>query len=127
METNDITGVIIDSAIKVHIALGPGLLESSYEACLLHELKKRGLNVQSQVPLPIRYDGVCLEVGYRIDLLVEQAVIVEIKAVEKANPIHEVQLLTYLRLSDKRVGLLINFNVPRLTDGLKRIANKFQD
>lgn len=127
MEINDITGVIIDAAFKVHIGLGPGLLESAYEACLLHELRKHGLNVQSQMPLPIRYDGVCLEVGYRIDLLVEQAVIVEIKAVEKANPIHEVQLLTYLRLSDLRVGLLINFNVPRLTDGLKRVVNKFQD
>ena len=126
METNEITGQIIDSAMKVHTALGPGLLESAYEACLAHELRKRGMNAQQQVTLPIEYDGVKLDAGYRIDLLVEDAVIVELKAVSKMNPIFEAQLLSYLKLSKREVGLLINFHVPHLKDGIKRIVNNYR-
>ena len=126
MDINDITGKIIDAAMKVHTALGPGLLESAYEACLAHELRMRGLHVQIQVVLPIEYDGVKLDAGYRIDLLVESCVIVELKAVEKMNPIFEAQILSYLKLSKLEVGLLINFHVPRLKDGLKRIVNNYQ-
>jgi GxxExxY protein len=124
MELNQISGAIIDSAMKVHTALGPGMLESAYEVCLIHELRKRGLDVQSQLALPVVYDGVKLDAGYRIDLLVENAVIVELKAVEKLLPIHEAQLLSYLKLSDKRLGLLLNFNVVHFRDGIKRIVNK---
>ncbi len=123
MEINDITGQIIDSAMKVHTALGPGLLESAYEACLAYELRKRGLQVEVQLELPIEYDGVQLEVGYRIDLMVEGTVIVELKAVSEIHPIHEAQLLSYLKLSKKKIGLLINFHVVRLKDGIKRMAN----
>ena len=123
MEHNEISGQIVDAAIKVHSVLGPGLLESAYHACLLHELRKRGLQVESELSLPVNYDGVKLDVGYRIDLLVENCVIVEIKAVEKILPIHEAQLLCYLRLSGCRLGLLINFNVIQLKDGIKRMAN----
>jgi GxxExxY protein len=126
METNEITGQIIDSAMKVHTALGPGLLESAYEACLAHELRKRGMSAQQQVTLPIEYDGIKLDAGYRIDLLVKDAVIVELKAVTKMNPIFEAQLLSYLKLSRREVGLLINFHVPHLKDGLKRIVNNYQ-
>ena len=125
MEINDVTGQIIDAAMKVHSALGPGLLESAYEACLAHELKKKGLNVQTQVVLPIEYDGERLDAGYRIDLLVENSVIVELKAVEKMNPIFKAQILSYLKLADLQVGLLINFNVTRLKDGLQRVVNNF--
>lgn len=109
--------------MKVHTALGPGLLESAYEACLVHELRKRQLRVASQVALPIHYDGVQIEVGYRIDLLVENAVVVELKAVEKLTALHEAQLLCYLKLSEHRLGLLINFNLIHLRDGIKRMVN----
>ena len=123
MELNDITGQIIDASIKVHTALGPGLLESAYEACLAHELRKRGLKVGVQIELPIEYDGIRLDVGYRIDMMVEGTVIVELKAVSEVLPIHEAQLLSYLKLSHKKIGLLINFHVLRLKDGIKRMAN----
>ena len=123
MELNDITGHIVDASMKVHTELGPGLLESAYEACLAYELTKRGLKVVSQLALPVKYDGVELDAGYRIDLLVEDRVIVELKAVEKTTPLHEAQLLSYLKLSNKKIGLLINFNVVRLKDGIKRMAN----
>jgi GxxExxY protein len=126
MGINEITGQILDAAIKVHTVLGPGLLESAYQACLAHELRHRGLNIQVQSILPIEYEGITLDVGYRIDLLVENQVIVELKAVEKMNPIFEAQLLSYLKLSNLEVGLLINFHVPRLKDGLKRIVNNYQ-
>ena len=126
MEINDVTGQIIDAAMKVHTALGPGLLESAYQACLAHELRKRGLVVQTQLVLPIEYDGTKLDAGYRIDLLVENCVIVELKAVETMNPIFEAQILSYLKLSKLEVGLLINFHVPRLKDGLKRIVNNYE-
>ena len=120
---NQISGEIIDAAMKVHTALGPGLLESAYEGCLKHELTKRGLKVLSQVTLPAIYDGVKIDVGYRIDLLVEDAVIVELKAVERLTPLNEAQLLSYLKLSGLKLGLLINFNVEHLKNGIKRIAN----
>lgn len=123
MVLNKISGEIIDAAIAVHRALGPGLLESAYETCLAYELNQRGLKVRRQVDLPIRYREVHLEIGYRLDLLVEEAVIVELKAVETIKPIHKVQLLSYLRLADKRLGLLINFHEELLKDGVSRVAN----
>ena len=120
---NQISGIVLDAAIAVHTGLGPGLLESAYEACLCYELVSRGLKVQTQVPLPIKYRAVTIDVAYRIDLLVEELVIVEIKAIERLMPIHDAQLLSYLKLSIKKLGLLINFHVLRLKDGYKRIAN----
>jgi GxxExxY protein len=123
MEINDITGQIVDAAIKIHTALGPGLLESAYEACLAFELSRRGLRVQRQVELPVIYDGLRIEVGYRIDLLVEELVIVEVKSVAEFAPIHEAQLLTHLKLSNRKVGLLMNFNVVHLKNGIKRMVN----
>ena len=120
---NDITGQIVDAALKVHKALGPGLLESAYEVCLAYELRRRGLRVVAQWPLPVVYDGVRLDAGYRVDLLVEDRAIVELKAVEALLPIHQAQLLSYLKLSGCKVGLLINFHVVKLKDGIKRIVN----
>ena len=124
MEINDITGQIVDAAMKVHTALGPGLLESVYEKCLLYELHRRELDAECQVGLPIRYGEVRIDSGLVIDMLVMNQVIVEVKAVDELSPIREAQLMSYLRLSDKRVGLLINFNVVHLRDGIKRFANK---
>ncbi|MFA4987837.1 MAG: GxxExxY protein [Candidatus Brocadiia bacterium] len=118
-----VSGQIVDAAMKVHTSLGPGLLESTYEVCLCHELSKRGLQFECQTCLPVTYDGVRIDVGYRLDLLVEHEVIVELKAVEKATAVHEAQLLSYLKLSGCRVGLLINFNVVHLRDGIKRMVN----
>ena len=115
-----ITQVILGGAIEVHKALGPGLLESVYEACLCHELELRGLHYRCQVDLPVTYKGRELDCGYRLDLVVEDAVVLELKSVEKLLPIHEAQLLTYLRLSGKSVGFLINFNVPVLKNGIVR-------
>ena len=115
---------IIDGSMKVHSGLGPGLLESAYQPCLAHELRSRGLSVQSQVQVPIVYEGVRLDVGYRIDLLVERSVIVELKTVKQLHPIHEAQLLSYLKLSNHRLGFLINFHVLHLRDGIKRMVNK---
>lgn len=120
---NQISGIILDSAIAVHAALGPGLLESAYEECLCYELSTRGLKFRKQVPVHIQYGTVRLEAAYRLDLIVEDLVIVELKAVEKLMPIHEAQLLSYLKLSGKKLGLLINFHVLRLKDGYKRIVN----
>jgi len=116
----DLTEQIVGAAIEVHRALGAGLLEHTYLVCLRRELQLRGLNVRWEVDLPIQYKGVALDCGYRIDLIVEDAVVVELKSVEKLLPVHEAQLLTYLRLSGKRVGLLINFCVPVLKDGIVR-------
>jgi len=124
MHANELTGQIIDSAMRVHTALGPGLLESAYEKCLKYELCKRGHNVESQVTLPIEYDGKQIDAGYRIDLLVDNSVIIELKAVSELFPIHQAQLLSYLRLSGKRLGLLINFNVLHLKSGIRRFVNK---
>ena len=120
---NQVSGAIVTSAMRVHSLLGPGLLESAYDACLAHELLKRGFRVDTQVGLPVVYDGQELDLGYRIDLLVENLVIVEVKCVEAIHPVHEAQLLSYLRLSGKSVGLLINFHVARLKDGIKRMVD----
>lgn len=125
MELNQISGKIIECSIKVHRALGPGILESAYESCLFYELHKAGLKVEKQVTLPIIYDGVKIDAGYRIDLFVENEVIIELKAVEKVHPIHIAQLLSYLKLSNKKLGLLINFNVKLLKDGIERVVNNF--
>lgn len=123
MELDEISGQVIGAAIAVHRELGPGLLESAYEACLVHELRQRRIHVEQQVPQPVFYKGLQLECGYRLDLLVEDRVIVELKAVEAILPIHEAQLLTYLKLRKLRLGLLINFNVPILKNGIKRLLN----
>lgn len=124
MTENEISEKIIGCAIRVHKALGPGLLESSYLECLYYELKKSGLKVEKQKALPLIYNEVKLEIGYRLDLLVEGKVVVELKAIEALNDIHTAQVITYLKLSGCKLGLLMNFNVLRLIDGLKRIANK---
>ncbi len=120
---NRITGAVISAAMKVHSHLGPGLLESAYEACLAHELRKQGIRVAQQVGLPVIYDGERIDLGYRIDLIVEDIVIVEIKSVEAINPVHQAQLLSYIRLSGRNVGLLINFHVAHLRDGIKRMVD----
>jgi GxxExxY protein len=124
---NQVTGQIVDAAMKVHSALGPGLLESAYQGCLLYELRKRGLKVLPEVVQPVLYDGVRIDVGYRIDLLVEDCVIVELKSVDKLAPIHEAQILTYLKLSGTSVGLLLNFNVLHMRDGVKRMVNGLKE
>lgn len=121
MEINDITGKILAAAYKVHSALGPGLLESSYQACLKHELQKDGLFVESEKALPLIYEEVKLDCGYRIDILVENQVIVELKTVEQFTDVHLAQVLTYLKLSNKKIGLLLNFNTKNLKHGIKRI------
>ena len=124
---NIVTEKIIKAAIAVHRELGPGLLESAYEACLVYELIQLGLKVERQKSLPIHYRGVQLDCGYRMDLLVEEKVILELKAIEKLESIHEAQLLSYLKLSKCPVGLLINFNVEILKDGIRRIVNNFKE
>jgi GxxExxY protein len=118
---------IIGAAIDVHRMLGPGLLESAYATCLQHELLQRGLKVVRELPVPIRYKGITLDCGYRLDLLVEESVVVEVKAVDALAPIHQAQLMSHLRLCGLRVGLLINFNVRMLKHGLKRVVNDFPD
>ena len=120
MKINDLTREIIGAAIEVHRELGPGLLESSYQICMRRELELRGIPFEYEKPLPVIYKGMRLDCGYRLDLLVAHTVVVEIKSVEALNPIHEAQLLTYLRLGGWKAGLLINFNVPVLIDGVKR-------
>jgi GxxExxY protein len=118
---------VVDAAFQVHSRLGPGLLESAYEACLAHELTKRGLQIERQKPQPVIYDDLEIEVGYRLDLFVNSTLIVELKAVEQALPIHQAQLITYLKLSQKTLGLLINFNVPLIKNGIKRVAMNHPD
>ena len=120
--TEEVARQIVDAAFKVHVTLGPGLLESVYETCLVHELRKRGLRVSTQVTLPIEYDGLVIDSGLRLDLLVEDAVVVELKAAERLLPVHTAQILTYLKLTGHRLGLLINFNVPLIKDGIKRVV-----
>ena len=124
---DEIASVIVDCAFKVHKKLGSGLLESAYEACLAHELKKRGLKVDRQIPQPVHYDDIIIDVGYRLDLQVNDSIIIELKAVEHLLPIHQAQLMTYLRLSEKTLGFLINFNTVLIKNGIKRIANNFQE
>jgi GxxExxY protein len=121
METNQITHEILDAAYTVHTNLGPGLLESSYQACLIYELKKKGLNLESEKGLPLIYEEVKLDCGYRIDILVESKVIIELKTVEAFTDVHIAQLLTYLKLSGCKVGLLLNFHTKSLKDGIKRL------
>jgi GxxExxY protein len=124
---DSITRRIIAAGIEVHKRLGPGLLESAYEVCLAFELRQMELRVEEQKPLPVIYRDVKLDCGYRLDLVVKDSVVVEIKAIDQLAPIHDAQLLSYLRLSDKRVGLLMNFHVRVLKDGIKRIVNEFPD
>ncbi len=121
-ETNRISKEVVDAAFKVHYALGPGLLENVYETCLIHKLLQKNLNVKNQVTLPIIFEDITLDAGLRLDLLVEDKLIVEIKAVETLLPVHHAQLLTYLKLSGYELGLLMNFNVPIMKNGIKRIA-----
>lgn len=122
MEKDFLTQKVIGCAIEVHKQLGPGLLETSYEACLIHELKAQKIYAISQVDLPINYKGELIETGYRLDILIPNKLIIELKSVDRLAPIHTAQLITYLKLSNIKTGLLINFNVKKLTDGLKRIS-----
>ncbi len=124
MYVRDLSRVIIGCAMRVHTALRPGLLESAYEECLYYELKKKGLNVGKQIPIPLVYEEVELDCVYRLDLIVENKVIIEVKSVESLKPIHAVQLLTHLKLKNCKLGLLLNFNVLHLKEGIKRVANK---
>jgi GxxExxY protein len=123
MHPNDITGAIIETAIDIHRRLGPGLLESVYRKVLTYELTKKGFQVQAEQPIPVVWDDMRLELGFRADLIVNGLVIVETKSVEAVHPVHKKQLLTYLKLADKRLGLLINFNVELLKDGISRVVN----
>jgi GxxExxY protein len=127
LSENEIGGIVVDRALQVHRELGPGLLESAYEACLCHELRAAGLTVEEQKALPVIYKGLRLDCGYRMDLFIENKVVVEIKSVEALNEVHLAQVLTYLKLSDCKLGYLINFNVKRVKDGIKRVVNKLSD
>lgn len=126
MQTNieEIAKIIVDASLLVHRALGPGLLESAYQSCLAFELRKRGLKVECELILPIFYDGHQIDAGYRIDMLIENMIIIENKAVDQLLPIHQTQLLTYLKLKDCRLGFLLNWNVRLMKDGIRRVANK---
>lgn len=121
VETEEIGKQVLDAAFKVHTVLGPGLLESAYEACLVHELSLIGVGTKSQVPIPVIYGDQKINVGYRVDIFVENCIIVELKAVDKMLPLYEAQLLTYMKLSNVRLGFLLNFNVRKLKDGIKRM------
>jgi GxxExxY protein len=127
MHENEISAAVLDSAIAVHRALGPGLLESVYEVALSHVLRQRGLTVARQVPIPITFDGITFDEGFRADLVVEDRVLVELKSVERLAPVHRKVLLTYLRLSGRRLGLLVNFGAPVLKDGFERIVDRLPD
>ena len=124
---NEIAQQIVDAAYKIHYTLGPGLLESAYQAILIYELQKRGLRIEAEKPVPVVYESIKLDVGFRADLIVEDKVIVELKSIEQIAPVHKKQLLTYLRLADKRLGLLINFGAPLIKDGITRIANHLEE
>ena len=127
MDINQLSSKIIGAAIEVHNSLGPGLLESAYEKCLCHELKLRGLSFENQKPLALSFKGEKLDCGYRLDIVVEKAIIVEMKSCEKIEPIHKAQLLTYLKLSGLSLGLVLNFNVPMMRDGITRIVNNLTE
>jgi GxxExxY protein len=127
MTENEIAKQIVDASFKIHKALGPGLLESAYQAILIFELQKLGLRIEAEKPVPVIYESVMLEIGFRADLIVEEKVIVELKSIEQIAPVHKKQLLTYLRLADKRLGLLINFGAPLIKDGITRIVNGLED
>ncbi|MFW5805344.1 MAG: GxxExxY protein [Bacteroidales bacterium] len=124
-ELNRLSKIILDACITVHKAMGPGLLESIYVECLVYELKKRGLKIKTEVPIPLVYNGVELSKRFRMDILVENEIIIEVKAIETILPVHEAQIISHLKLADKRLGFLINFNVPILIKGFKRFVNKF--
>jgi GxxExxY protein len=126
MNENEIARIVVDAAYKIHTKLGPGLLESAYQAILSYELRKRGLQIETETVIPVHFDEVVIEVGYRADIIVERKVIVELKSVEKIIDVHKKQLLTYLKVSDKRLGLLINFGAPLIKDGITRIVNGLQ-
>jgi len=121
---NDLSYAVIRCPLKVHTELGPGLLESAYEACLAHELRKNGLKVETQVALPVIYDGIQIDLGYRLDAVVNDHLVIEIKAIENVLPVHKAQLLSYLRLSKRQLGLLINFHVTHLREGISRVVNR---
>jgi len=123
MDIEEIASRIVAAAIKVHTALGPGLLESAYQKCMEYELRKEELDVECEVSLPIIYEKIKIDAGYRIDMIVESSIIVENKTVEKLLPIHEAQLLTHLKMKDSKIGFLLNWNVPRMKDGIKRMVN----
>ena len=127
MTHNEIAKIIVDTAFYIHKTLGPGLLESVYHEILMYELEKKGLTVQKEVPIPVIWGEKTLELGYRADLVVEDKVIVEIKSVEKINPVHQKQLLTYLKIADKRLGLLINFGESLIKDGIYRVVNQLRE
>jgi GxxExxY protein len=127
MDENPISKEVVDAAYKIHTTLGPGLLELVYEVTLAYELRKRGLSVVRQMPVALIYEEICFEEGYRLDLLVDDKVIVEVKSIDEVLPIHKKQLLTYLRLQDKRLGLLINFNEDLIRNGITRIVNGLQE
>jgi GxxExxY protein len=127
MTENEIAKIVVDRAFKVHSTLGPGLLEHIYEVALQHELKKRGLVAERQLPIPIVYDGIRFDEGFRMDMLVEHKVLVEIKSVEEIHPKHKLTVLSYLRLTDKRLTLLINFNVQYIKDGITRLVNRLPE
>jgi len=127
MHENEVARQLVDAAYKIHSTLGPGLLESAYQAILVYELQKRGLQVEAEKQVPVVYEGVRLDIGFRADLIVEDKVIVELKSVEQIAPVHKKQLLTYLRLADKRLGLLINFGAPLMKDGITRIVNRLEE
>jgi len=126
MTINELSGLVIGAAIEVHKVLGPGLLESAYENCLCHELQLRSVIFERQKPLPITYKGVNLDCGYRLDVVVQGMLVLEVKACDKIEPIHQAQLLTYLKLSGLSLGLLLNFNVPVMRDGIVRVANELE-
>ncbi len=126
MHDDEIGAIVIECAIRVHRALGPGLLESAYEACLAHELQKSGLVTRRQLALPLEYDGLIIEVGYRVDLLVNERVVLEVKAIDRFADVHKAQLLSYLRLGGFRVGYLLNFNVALMKSGILRMVNGYE-
>jgi GxxExxY protein len=123
MSAQEVSKIVVDSALKVHSELGPGMLENAYKVCLAHELRKRGLRVETEVVLPLKYDSVTLDAGYRLDLLVEDLVIVEVKACEGIHPIHHAQIISYLKLSKKNLGLIFNFHAAHLREGMKRFVH----
>ena len=127
MNENEIAKILVNTAFRIHTRLGPGLLESAYQAIMVYELQNRGLQVEAEISMPIHYDGITLDVGYRADIVVERLVIIELKSVEKIAEVHKKQLLTYLRLADMRLGLLVNFGAPLIKDGITRIVNGLKD
>ncbi len=127
MHENEIAKQIVDAAYKIHKKVGPGLLESVYEAILAYELEQRGLHIVRQQPVPVIYEDMRLDIGFYADMVVEDKVIVELKSVERTHPVHHKQLLTYLRMADKRLGLLINFGLPLIKDGIERVVNRLEE